>query len=450
MSEKQKLVLIVIDGLTPAMLERAVETEDVPALRFLMSRGEYRRAVTTFPSLTPVCLSSIATGAHPDVHEIPHLVWYHRGEQRLVEYGSSFGAVRAAGTTRTIRDVVFNLNEEHLSKKVVTVFEALEAAGRVTAAVNMVCYRGPVRHAPHVPWLPRPAYGPSRFFYFNLFESDVTGSPLAVRTRARGSVDEYARVVGRWLVTRDGFDFLVFYLPDYDYASHASGPEAAHAALAHADRAISTLFEAAGGPEEFLERYAVLLCSDHGQTRVDRAVRLEDAFQGLTLFYRGNGRAAEIAVTASNRAGMVYRLPGCRDNPRELAERLDGGSHVVLFHEDGSAVARKDGDELRFAPSAGGWQTSGAVEVLGQPDALERAWAALANPNAGDLVVSAAPGVEFADLGGRHHVGGGSHGSLETGDSEVPMLSIGAGAPPAKIVDVTPRVLDHFGVFHER
>jgi predicted AlkP superfamily pyrophosphatase or phosphodiesterase len=446
----KKLVLIVIDGLTPAMLERAVESEDVPALRFLMSRGDYRRAVTTFPSLTPVCLSSIATGAHPDVHEIPHLVWYHRGERRLVEYGSSFGAVRAAGTTRTIRDVIFNLNEEHLSKKAVTVFEALEAEGLVTAAVNMVCYRGPARHAPLVPWLTRPAYGPSRFFYFNLFESDVTGAPLAVRTRARGSVDEYARVVGRWLVTRDGFDFLVFYLPDYDYASHASGPEAAHAALAHADRAIATLFEAAGGPEEFLARYAVLLCSDHGQTRVDRAVRLEESFTGLTLFHRGNGHATELAVTASNRAGMVYRLPGCSESPRELAQRLDGESHIVLFREDGSAVARKDGDELRFAPSAEGWETSGADDVLGQPDALERGWAALANPNAGDLVVSAAPGVEFTDLGGRHHVGGGSHGSLEAGDSEVPMLSIGAGAPPARIVDVTPRVLDHFGVSHGR
>ena len=446
----KKVVLIVIDGLTPAMLERAVETDDVPALRFLMNEGDYRRAVTTFPSLTPVCLSSIATGAHPDVHEIPHLVWYHRGEERVVEYGSSFGAIRAAGTTRAIRDVVFNLNEEHLSRKAVTVFEALESAGLVSAAVNMVCYRGPARHAPLVPWLNRPAYGPSRFFYFNLFESDVTGAPLAVRTRARGSVDDYARMVGRWLVTRDGFDFLVFYLPDYDYASHASGPEAAHAALAHADRAISTLLEAAGGPEEFLERYAVLLCSDHGQTRVDRAVRLQDAFEGLTLFHRGNGRGAELAVTASNRAGMVYRLPGCRENPRELAERLDGGGHVVLFSEDGSVVARKDGDELNFAPSADGWQTRGAAEVLAQPDALERAWAALANPNAGDLVISAAPGVEFADLGGRHHVGGGSHGSLETGDSQVPMLSIGAGAPPARIVDVTPRVLHYFGVSHER
>jgi hypothetical protein len=183
---------------------------------------------------------------------------------------------------------------------------------------------------------------------------------------------------------------------------------------------------------------------------VDSAVRFEAAFADLALFHRGNGRGAELAVTASNRAGMVYRLPGCPETPRQLAERLDGESHVVLFREDGSVVARKDGDELRFSPSADGWQTSGASDMLGQPDALERCWAALANPNAGDLVVSAAPGVEFADLGGRHHVGGGSHGSLEAGDSEVPMLSIGAGAPPARIVDVTPRVLDQFGVHHER
>jgi hypothetical protein len=443
----KKLVLIVIDGLTPAMLERAVETDDTPALRFLMNEGEYRRAVTTFPSLTPVCLSSIATGGHPDLHEIPHLVWYHRSEGRFVEYGSSFGAVRAAGTTRTLRDVVFNLNEEHLSRKAVTVFEAIEGAGLVSGAVNMVCYRGPTRHAPIVPWLHRPAYGPSRFFYFNLFESDVTGAPLAVRTRARGSVDDYARMVGRWLVTRDGFDFLVFYLPDYDFASHLAGPEAAHAALAHADRAIVSLFEAAGGPDEFLERYDVLLCSDHGQTRVERAARLQDAFSGLALFHRGNGRRpAQLAVTASNRAGMAYRLPGCPESTAELAARLDGEGHVVLFREENEAVARRDGIELRFSPAADGWKTSGEADVLSQPDALERAWAALHNPNAGDLIVSAAPGVEFADLGGRHHLGGGSHGSLEQGDSEVPMISVGAGPPPARTIDVAPRVLEQLGV----
>ena len=35
-------------------------------------------------------------------------------------------------------------------------------------------------------------------------------------------------------MTRDGFDLLVDYLPDYDYASHAQGPDAAHESLARA------------------------------------------------------------------------------------------------------------------------------------------------------------------------------------------------------------------------
>jgi predicted AlkP superfamily pyrophosphatase or phosphodiesterase len=442
----RKLVLIVIDGLTPAVLEDAVERRDMPALTYLAEHGDYRRAVTTFPSLTPVCLSSLATGAYPDVHGIPHLVWYHRQERRLVEYGSSFSAVRAAGATRAIRDAVFNMNEQHLSRNAVTIFEALEGVGLVTAAVNMVCYRGPARHPATVPGLGRPAFGPRRFFYYNLFESDVTGAPLAIRTRAGGSVDEYARIVGRWLVTRDGFDFLVFYLPDYDFASHVAGPEAAHSALARVDGAIGSLLEAAGGPEAFLSRYSVLLCSDHGQTGVEQGVRLEDSFADFRLFRPGNGRRAELAVTASNRAGMVYRLD-CDVETRDLAARLGGEPHVVLFREDGDAVAQRSGAELRFAPDGDGWRTSGEPDLLAQPAALERAWSALANPNAGDLIVSAAPGLEFADLGGRHHVGGGSHGSLESGDSEVPMLAVGLdGDPPGRLVDVAPLVRRHFGV----
>src|SRR5205085_12664118 len=133
---RKKLVLIVIDGLTPAAFERAVEGDRAPALRYLASEGRYTRGVSTFPSLTPVCLSSIATGAHPDVHRIPHLVWWNREEQRLVEYGSSFGAIRAAGTRRSILDAIFNMNEQHLGKEAVTLFEALEDAGLTTGAIN--------------------------------------------------------------------------------------------------------------------------------------------------------------------------------------------------------------------------------------------------------------------------------------------------------------------------
>ncbi len=414
----KKLILILIDGLTPSMLEDTLERGAAPSLGLLAEHGRYRRAISTFPSLTPVCLSALVTGAHPDVHEIPHLVWYHRGEQRLVEYGSSFGAVRAAGTKQSLVDTVYGLNSSHLGSGAVTVYEALEDAGLTAAAINITCYRGRHPHRPTVPFLTRPAYGPSRFFFYNLFESDVTGAPLSVRNRPRGTIDAYAAAVGRWLVTRDGFDFLAFYLSDYDYASHAQGPDAAHAALARCDDAVGALIEAAGGADEFLERYAVILCSDHGQTPVSEVARLQDVFP-------------DALVTASNRAAMIYT----EDDPATLARRLDGNPAVDV-------VLWRDGD--KFLARRGG--ADGDVSQLDHPDGPARAAAALANPNAGELIVSAAAGWEFADLAGRHHAGGGSHGSLLTGDSEVPMLVVGLDVLPASIVEVMPAVLDHFAV----
>ena len=432
----KKLVLIVIDGLTPAAFERAVEGDRTPALKFLAANGRYGVGISTFPSVTPVCLSSIATGAHPDVHRIPHLVWWNRDERRLVEYGSSFGAIRAAGARRSLEDAIFNMNERHLGREAVTVFEALDDAGLTTAAINYTCYRGRTRHAPVVRAVGRPAFGPKRFFFFNVFESDVTGAPLAVFGRSTGSIDAYAGAVGRWLVTRDGFDFLVFYLPDYDFASHVAGPHEAEEALARSDAAIGALLEAAGGPDEFLERYAVVFCSDHGQTRVEHAARLERRFGG------------DVIVTASNRAGMVYRTDAAREDARELAARLDGepAVAVALFLEDGEAIARRAGEELRFAPSADGWRTSGDLDLLADPNGLERAWAALHNPNAGELLVSAGPGYEFADLAGRTHVGGGSHGALDASDSEVPILTVGVEGAPGSITEIAPLALAHFGV----
>ncbi len=434
----KKVILIVIDGLTPGLLENALGDPRAPSLSFLAANGRYRRAVSTFPSLTPVCLSSIATGAYPDVHHIPHLVWYDQSEQRLVEYGSSFGAILAAGARKSLTDAVFNMNELHLAKDAVTVYEALEDAGYETAAVNMTCYRGHTAHMATIPGFVRPAYGPKRFFYYSLYESDRTGAPLAVRNRAAGSVDAYASAVGRWLVTRDGFDFLVYYLPDLDYASHAQGPLGVEEALLRTDGAIAALIAAAGGEEQFLERYAVLVCSDHGQTRVERSVRLQEPFAAVD----------DVLVTASNRAGMVYRLAGCVLDARELALKLDGfpGAEAVLFLEEGEAVARRDGAELRFLPHGEGWSASGDASVLDQPNALARVWAALHNPNAGEVLVSPPVGDEYLDLAGGHHTGGGSHGSLAAGDSEVPLLTVGLAGEAESITDLAPLVLRHFGV----
>ena len=434
----KKLVLIVVDGMTPAAFERAVESGRAPALARLAEAGVYRRATSVFPSLTPVCLSSIVTGAGPDVHHIPHLVWWHRQERRIVEYGSSFAALRAAGMAQSITDTIFNMNAEHLSRDAVTVYEALEDTGLVTAAVNITCYRGRTKHVPVLPWMTKAAYGPKRFFFYSLFESDQTGAPFAGRNRAGGSVDVYAAAVGRWLVTRDGFDFLVYYLSDFDFASHAHGPEGAEdVALVRTDAAIRTLLDAAGGADEFLERYAVILHSDHGQTDVDRAAQLELPLASY---------ADSIVVTASNRAGQVYLLPDARVDAATLARALDGEPAVetTLRLEGDEAVARREREELRFRRTADGWETTGDASILDYPDALNRTWSALANPNAGELLISAAAGWEFVDLGGRHHAGGGSHGSLLEGDSVVPVLTVGVDAPIERIADVNPAVLAHF------
>jgi hypothetical protein len=426
----KKLVLMIVDGMTPAAFERAVASGRAPALAFLAEHGKYSQAVSVFPSLTPVCLSSIVTGGGPDVHHIPHLVWWNREQQRIVEYGSSFAALRHAGMAKSVADTIFNMNERHMAKSAVTVYEALEDAGFVTAAVNITAYRGRTMHRPTLPGVNRPAYGPKRFFFYSLFESDLTGAPFAVRNRPGGTIDAYAASVGRWLVTRDGFDFFAYYLSDFDYASHAHGPEGAEDVLARTDGAISALFEAAGGPDAFLERYAVILHSDHGQTSVTQSARLERALRA----FKG-----EIVVTASNRAGQVYLLPDARADGAALATALDGEPSVdVTFRrEDDVAVARTGGDEIRFGPND---------SILDHPDAARRAWAALANPNAGDLLISAAAGWEFRDLGGQHHSGGGSHGSLSAGDSFVPVVTVGVDTQPARITEIAPAVLAHFGV----
>jgi hypothetical protein len=170
---------------------------------------------------------------------------------------------------------------------------------------------------------------------------------------------------------------------------------------------------AAGGPEEFLERYAVVVCSDHGQSGIERTASLD---VGSDL------------VTASNRAAMVYTA-----RPRAVAERLDSqaAAGIVLFEEDGRLIVRRDGDE-----------DDALLDEV--PDGRARAAAAVRNPNAGEVIVSAAPGWEFVDLAGRSHIGGGSHGSLDAADSEVPMLTVGLGPPPDSITGIKQLVVDHF------
>jgi predicted AlkP superfamily pyrophosphatase or phosphodiesterase len=96
LNRKRKVVLAVIDALDPDALRSAVAAGRAPTLEAIMDRGSFvDDCVSTFPSVTPVAASAIATGLGPDEHLVPSMNWYHRGEERYVEYGSSFQATRA-------------------------------------------------------------------------------------------------------------------------------------------------------------------------------------------------------------------------------------------------------------------------------------------------------------------------------------------------------------------
>ena len=479
----KKLVLAVIDSLKPELLDRAIAEGRAPALKAVVERDTYiKECVSSYPSVTPVASSAIATGVGPDRHYIPSMNWYHRGEHRYVEYGSSFQATRAFGVRRSLYDTVYNMNMAHLSRATPTVYEQLEDQGLRTACTTFLIYRGRTRHKLAeegvYPAIARAAqfthavYGPTELFYADLFQSRKTGCTSMLGRP--GQRDQHTGCVGAYLVENDLFDFMLFSLPDNDTYSHKNGPYAQVQSIAGADRALERIMHVAGGPDAFLDEHAVIVMSDHSQTGVEDRVNLAGALPNWHVLTPADPDAhtAELAVSPAARSAMVYVLdPERRERavPRLVRDlqRIDGLDLIVHRAGEEACVWSERG-ELRFAP--GGdleddrgrrWSVEGDANALDlsiddgrvssriYPDPLNRLWCSLTCPNSGDVLISAVPGYEFVDWGGNAHVGGGSHGSLHRGDSLGVLIFAGTGPTlhgqrQWSIEDVTPIVLDHF------
>jgi hypothetical protein len=487
-----KLVLCVIDGLKPSMLERAVADRRAPTLRALMRRGVYiDDCVAAFPSVTPVCAASIATGTWQDEHLIPSMNWYHRGEARYVEYGSSFRAAQRFGFARQLTDTVYNMNRAHLSPDTLTVFERLDDAEVRTAGTTYLMYRGRYEHEPQrstaltrlaSPLVRHPVLGPRELFYADIFESRRTGcrSQLGMP----GIRDRHSGCVGAYLVEHDLFDFLLLSLPDNDWYSHKNGPHAQVDSIAEADRQLARVMQAGGGVDAFLADHALIVMADHSHTLVERTVSLHRALEDLgVLAPNDNNRSrSSIAVCPAQRSALVYVLDEeRRDELRpEIVRRslaLEGVDLAMWMVRDAdgapveAALASAEHGELRFAPGeavadvrGARWNVEGDLAVLdarvqdgrllstAYPDGLARAWAALDCPTSGDVALSSASGYEFLDWGGQGHVGGGSHGSLHASDSLGVLIFCGTGPERREereqwtIADVAPLAEAHFGV----
>jgi hypothetical protein len=480
-----KLVLAVIDGMKPSMLERAVDAGRAPCLAMMMARGVYvDDCVAAFPSVTPVCAATIATGVGPDRHRIPAMNWYYRDESRYVEYGSSLTAARRFGISQQLTDTVYNMNRAHLASDVPTVFELLDDAGLRTAGTTYLMYRGRHRHEPArdsayarlaSAFMRHSVMGPKELFYADLFASRRTGCRSGLGMP--GVRDRHSGCVGAYLVEHDLFDFMLFSLPDNDAYSHRRGPHATVESIAEADRQLERLMNAGGGPEAFLADHAVVVMADHSHASVEETIDLQDAFAEFSVLGPAGRDAldAEIALCPSQRAAQVYVL--LEKGRTSLVPRVvdcalaTAGVDLAMWMQDGEGVVAGERGRLRFAPGEQvhdrrgiGWRLEGDLAVLNArvqdgrvlsdsyPDALARMWSALQCPNAGDVLLSAAPAYEFVDWGGQAHVGGGSHGSLHRSDSLGPLLLCGTAVSSRdereqwSIADVTPLIARHFGV----
>jgi hypothetical protein len=490
-----KLVLCVIDAMAPAMLERAVAAGVVPTLEHLIENGHYvPDCVAAFPSVTPVCAASIVTGVAQDAHRIPGMNWFHRDEDRYVEYGSSFRAAQRFGIARQLTDTVYNMNRAHLAAETPTVFETLDDADVRTAGTTYLMYRGRHRHEPQrdtaltrvaSALIRHPVMGPRELFYADIFASRRTGCRSGLGMP--GVRDRHSGCVSAHLVEHDLFDFLLLSLPDNDWYSHKNGPEAQIQSLAQADLQLARVMNAGGGVEEFLREHAVIAMADHSQAPIEGTIALQDELADLGVLgparSAAGSRAEEprIAVCPSQRAAMVYALheserDAMRASVATRALAIDGIDLVMWLERDAHDAPREGvissplHGELRFAPGGPmvdarglSWSVEGALAAIDAtvqdgrlltpdyPDALGRVWSALMCPTSGEVLLSAAPGLEFIDWGRQAHVGGGSHGSLHACDSLGALILNGVPPPePAPgqwaIRDVAPLIRGHFGL----
>jgi hypothetical protein len=484
-----KLVLTYVDSLRTDMLERAVAEERAPTFGALLERGVLvPDCVSSFPSVTPVACSEIVTGVGSDRHWISGMNWYHRLERRYVEYGSSLDATRSVGVFRALYDLVYNMNLSHLSPEVETLFERLDDAGARTACTPFLIYRGRHRHQVSLDGLMRRAvdatrlkfrhhtWGPTELFYGDLYASRAVPCKS---TSIPGMRDPYSACCAAELVKEDLFDFLLFSLADNDNYSHRHGPEATVESIARADQCLSSVVEAAGGLDDFLDRYALILVADHAQTDVERGLPLAELLgREWSVLAPSDDRhePAQLGVCPTGRAAHVYLLRGVgagagHGEVRHTLAATEGVDLVCWLEGPELAVVERGGERLRFGPGSavsdlrgGGWDLDGDPAVLlaaiedgrlrseEYPDPLARVYSALRSPHAGDFIVSLTPGYEAVDWGGVTHAGGGSHGALHRGDSLGPLLFVGCGPAAADereqwtLRDVAPAVLEHFGI----
>jgi predicted AlkP superfamily pyrophosphatase or phosphodiesterase len=490
----KKVVLFIIDSLHPKALEQAIVQGRAPTMKFLSRQGFYHSScISSFPTMTPVATSSIVTGMWPDKHMVPGFIWYNPATKWFVNYGATWQAIWKMGPDLILKNLLTNLNREHLNHKIPTVYEKLGDNGLLSGSVNFFIHRAKQQHQATVPFLLRLVShfkvhqenlgGPELLALGELiqpsFTKPFTRFPIGPLNRF-GFNDIFSGKLAAHII-KDGKqpDFLLVYLPDNDKYSHIHGPMNSLPSIARADRQIRGVLDAYGSWEKALEENIFIVVGDHSQTTIgSKAHHIIDLdkvlsqFRRLALRNRSDERT-ELALCPNERMASIYVLK----NKRKLLDEVVGilskdSRHTQIAWREKRKYYKiiQGGSQRQLAFWPNGpytdnygltWGCDGDLSVVdakvdsqgnisfGQfPDALRRLQSGLDARRGVRVIISAAPGYEYKAEGAPIHPGGGSHGSLEREDSVVPLIIAGSenGIRNPRITDIFPFIMNNFGI----
>ncbi|MBM7587134.1 putative AlkP superfamily pyrophosphatase or phosphodiesterase [Bacillus pakistanensis] len=473
MVEKSKpVIMLVIDTLMDPPLKEAINNNRAPALKFFMEKGMYfPDVVTAFPTMSVNVDTTILTGTYCNDHHLPGLVWFNKKENRLINYGSHIRELWKLGLSQSLEDILFNMNENHISNGVKTIHEELEDKGKNSASINTLVYRGNTSHIYRLPKLltwftsiqkDRSTMGAKAFTYGSL--KRISTSKRYQRLWQKfGFNNSFAVQELTYLLKKDQLpSFSIVYFPELDQSVHKNGRMDVKG-IEKVDQHLQDILNVYDSWEEALQDNIWIVLGDNGQAWIDsdRKVALIDLRELLGSYRimklsKGVQPKDQIVLAVNERMSYIYTLDKEVLPIHTLIETLQNDKRIdVIAWQEGSLIKITSGEkkgELHFRE--GGdlydeynqkWFIEGDLGLLDiridenqihygdYPDALARLSSSLKSHEGDFIIVSAKPGYEFIGEGSPTHVGGASHGGLHQQDSLVPMIVTGTDSTPSHL-----------------
>ncbi|UNK21275.1 alkaline phosphatase family protein [Paenibacillus sp. N3/727] len=485
---EKKVIFLLVDSLMAQAIDRGIEQNELPTLRYLIEHGQYYKdVVTSFPTMSVTIDSSLLTGTYPDGHHVPGLVWYSSDDKKVINYGTGPIEVLKHGIDPVMVDALINLNGKHLNQQQPTIFEDLARHGLKSGSINGLIYRGTKDHTLSIPpWIQGPTIlpkeikvkGPDYLALGSLTNplEGIQNLPDGL-TRRIGINNSYSVETLKYLIKANKLpDFLYVYLPDLDQKLHKKGPSDLNG-VKKVDQQLHSLLQTFGSPEEALSKAIFIIAGDSGMTQIlpardNPVIDLPTLFKDYHVLRPGDTVTdeTEIILAVNETMAYVYKL-NTDKSLRSIANLLSADPRVdiVSWKENNwiHAVQGETSREVMFKgsgqlldPYQQKWTIEHDPDVLdikidtanhtinyGQyPDVLQRLSGALSSHSGEFLVVTAKPGYELADRSSPTHIGGGGHGSIRQEESLIPLIVCGTDQKPQylRIVDLKSFLLKLF------